>query len=148
MLSSRIGADVLVTIHAAYVSFIVFGLAAILLGVVFNWGGVRNIWFRSIHLVAIGIVVAESLAGVPCPLTVWERELRFMAGQASYAGDFLGHWAHKLIFYRAAPGVYTALYVAFGMAVVAAFVLAPPRRGRRSRTGLPSDPTRTALPSN
>jgi len=138
MLWSRVLADVIVVFHLAYVSFIVFGLAAILLGVVFRWGWVRNIWFRTIHLIAIGIVVAESLVGIACPLTTWEKQLRVMAGQASYAGDFLGHWAHQLIFYRADPWVFTALYVAFGVAVVAAFVLAPPRRGGRSRSGLPS----------
>ena len=148
MLWSRVLADVIVIVHVAYFSFIVFGLPAILLGVVFRWGWVRNIWFRSIHLVAIGIVVAEALAGIKCPLTVWEKQLRVMAGQASYAGDFLGHWAHQLIFYRADPRVYTALHVMFGMAVLAAFVLAPPRRGGRSQTGALSDPTGTALPTN
>ncbi len=111
MLWSRVLADVIVICHVAYFSFIVFGMAAILLGVVFRWSWVRNIWFRSIHLVAIGIVVAEALAGLKCPLTVWEKQLRVMAGQASYAGDFLGHWAHQLIFYRADPRVYPALYL-------------------------------------
>jgi Protein of Unknown function (DUF2784) len=148
MLWSRILADLIVVFHLAYVSFIVFGLAAILLGIVFRWGWVRNIWFRSIHLIAIAIVVAEALAGVPCPLTVWEKQLRVMAGQATYAGDFLGYWAHQLIFYRADPWVFTALYVAFGAGVLAAFVLAPPRRGARYRGGMSSDSTGAALPSS
>ena len=72
MLWARVLADVIVVFHAAYVSFVVFGLVAILLGVVFRWNWVRNFWFRSIHLIAIGIVVGEALVGVPCPLTVWE----------------------------------------------------------------------------
>ena len=51
------------------------------------------------------------MAGVPCPLTVWEKQLRVQAGQASYPGDFLGYWVHRLIFYRAEPWVFTVGYV-------------------------------------
>ena len=46
MLWARVLADLIVVLHAAYVSFVVFGLAAILLGVVFRWRWVRNVWFR------------------------------------------------------------------------------------------------------
>lgn len=127
---ARILADLIVVVHASYVSFIVFGLVAILLGVAFRWSWVRNVWFRSIHLAAIGIVVGEAALGIACPLTVWERQLRQAAGQAVYTGDFIGYWAHEIIFYRADPWVFTVLYVLFGAAVLAAFVLAPPYRRR------------------
>jgi len=127
MLWARMLADLIVVIHATYVSFVVFGLVAVLVGVVFRWKWVRNPWFRGIHLVAIGIVVAEALAGIPCPLTVWERELRTLAGQVGYQGDFIGYWTHQLLFYRAEPWVFTLVYTLFGLAVLAAFVLAPPR---------------------
>lgn len=130
MLWARILADAIVVFHLAYVAFIVLGLAAILAGVVFRWSWVRNPVFRLIHLTMIGIVVGEALAGVPCPLTVWEKQLRLQAGQAAYPGDFLGYWAHRLIFYRAEPWVFTVIYITFGAAVLAAFLLAPPRRRR------------------
>ena len=131
MLWARVLADALVVLHATYVSFVVFGLAAILMGIVFRWSWVRNIWFRAIHLTAIAIVVGESIMGVPCPLTVWEAQLRKTAGQTSYTGDFLGHWAHQLIFFRADTWVFTLIYTLFGLAVLAAFVVAPPRRSSR-----------------
>ena len=51
-----------------------------------------------------------------------------MAGQTAYTGDFLGHWAHQLIFFRADPWVFTVIYTLFGLAVLVAFFLAPPRR--------------------
>ena len=86
MLWARVLADLIVVFHACYVSFVVFGLAAILAGIVFRWGWVRNFWFRAIHLVMIAIVVGESLAGVPCPLTVWEQQLRKRAGEALHGG--------------------------------------------------------------
>lgn len=123
MLWARLLADMIVVLHATYVSFVVFGLAAILLGIAFRWSWIRNIWFRSIHLLMICIVVGESLMGVPCPLTVWEAQLRKMAGQTAYTGDFLGYWAHQLIFFRADPWVFTLIYSLFGLAVLVAFFL-------------------------
>jgi hypothetical protein len=134
MVWARLLADLMVIIHASYASFVVLGLVIILAGVVFRWNWVRNMWFRAIHLAAIGIVVGESLTGIPCPLTVWERELRVMGGQAHYAGDFLGYWANRLLFFDAQPWVFTMIYTLFGLAVLATFVLAPPRRGNRSQS--------------
>ena len=127
MLWRGVLADLCVVFHAAYVGFVVFGLVAILAGIAFRWNWVRNPWFRSIHIGMIGIVVAEVLAGIPCPLTVWERQLREAAGQVAYPGDFIGYWTHRLLFYRAEPWVFTVIYVTFGLAVLAAFVAAPPR---------------------
>lgn len=122
-------ADLIALVHFAWVAFIVFGLAAVMLGIVFRWNWVRNIWFRGAHLVMILIVVGESLAGIPCPLTVWEHELRVRAGQTTFEGDFIAHWVHRLIFFRAEPWVFTVAYVTFGLVVLATFLLAPPRRG-------------------
>ena len=127
MLWSRLVADLIVVFHACYFWFVVLGLAAILLGALCRWTWVRNIYFRVLHLAMIAIVVGEALAGVPCPLTIWEKQLRLRAGQASYPGDFLGYWVHRLIFFRAEPWVFTLGYAIFGLAVVAALVLAPPR---------------------
>jgi hypothetical protein len=129
---ARVLADVIVVLHAAYVSFVVFGLVLILVGAVLHWGWVRNFWFRGIHLVMIGIVVLEALFGIVCPLTHWEKQLRVKAGEAAYAGDFIGNWAHRLIFYDAPPWVFTTIYILFGLAVLAAFILAPPRRPGRA----------------
>ena len=130
MFWARVLADAIVVIHAAFVAFVVLGMAAILVGMALRWGWVRNAWFRVIHLAAIGVVVLESLAGVACPLTTWERALRQRAGQVAYTGDFVGYWAHRLIFFDAEPWVFTLAYVLFGAAVLFAFVLAPPRRRR------------------
>jgi len=140
MVWARILADLIVVFHAGYVSFVVFGLMAILAGIVFRWRWVRNFWFRAIHLLMIGIVVGEALAGVPCPLTVWEKQLRTRAGEISYAGDFLGYWAHRVIFYRAEPWVFTLIYAVFGLAVVSAFVLSPPRWPGRKPAATGDDP--------
>ncbi len=66
---AKLLADLIVVFHAAYVSFVVFGLVAILIGAALRWEWVRNFWFRASHLTMIGIVVLEALFGITCPLT-------------------------------------------------------------------------------
>jgi hypothetical protein len=64
----RLLADTVVAVHLTYVAFVVVGMAAILVGIVLRWSWVRNFWFRTVHLLMIGIVAVESLCGVRCPL--------------------------------------------------------------------------------
>ena len=123
-------ADLVVAFHFAYVAFVVFGLLLTLLGVVRGWRWVRNPWFRGIHLATIGIVVAEAWLGITCPLTTWEKQLRRLAGEASYGGDFLGRWLHEILFFELPPWIFTLIYTAFGLAVLMTWLLAPPRRRR------------------
>ncbi|MHB8381698.1 MAG: DUF2784 domain-containing protein [Candidatus Binataceae bacterium] len=128
-----IAADLVVTVHVAYVAFVVLGLAAIIVGGALGWRWVRNLWFRVAHLGAIGLVLAESILGVACPLTTLENFLRAQAGQPGYAGAFVGYWLDRLIFYRAPGWVFLALYAAFTLAVIVTFWLVPPRRNRRRK---------------
>jgi hypothetical protein len=144
MLWARVLADIVVVVHALFVAFVVFGMAAILLGLVLGWGWVRNFWFRIIHLAAIGVVAAQAIAGVMCPLTILENYLRRMAGQEAYPGAFIGYWAHRLIFFRGEPWVFTLGYCLFGLAVLGAFVFGPPR-GPRPKLAKPRDTAKTGL---
>ena len=66
-----LAADLILLVHVLFVAFVIFGLALILIGKLFDWAWVRNPWFRFAHLGAIGIVVSQSWAGVICPLTTW-----------------------------------------------------------------------------
>jgi len=126
-MSPAVLANLIALVHFAWVAFLVIGLLLILLGIVFRWDWVRNRWFRLIHLTMIGIVVGESLAGVPCPLTVWEHRLRVQAGQTTIEDDFIARWVHRLIFVQAEPWVFTVVYILFGLAVLGAWIAAPPR---------------------
>jgi hypothetical protein len=136
---AKLLADLIVVFHAAYVSFVVFGLVAILIGAALRWEWVRNFWFRAIHLTMIGIVVLEALFGITCPLTDWEKQLRRKAGEAAYTGEFIGNWAHWLIFYDFPPWVFTLIYIVFGLSVLGAFILAPPRGPGRPRVPTPAE---------
>jgi hypothetical protein len=133
---ARIAADLIVVFHASYVGFVVLGMLAIVAGLATGRGWARNFWFRALHLAAIGAVAALALAGASCPLTLAENHLRRLAGQESYPGAFIGYWAHRLVFVDAPPQVLTLLYALFGLAVLATFLLAPPRLpGRRVPVG-------------
>ncbi len=129
----RIAADLTVVLHAGYASFVLVGLPLILLGIRRNWRWVRNFWFRAIHFLMILAVVAESLCGVVCPLTMLEKELRSRGGDVAYEGDFLANCVHATLFCEAPTWVFMAAYCAFGLAVLATFVVAPPRRPWRTR---------------
>ncbi len=124
----KLAADLVVVVHVGYVSFVILGELLVILGMVCGWEWIRNFWFRWLHLGAIAIVVAESLAGLVCPLTTLEAWLRREAGQSTYRGDFIGHWAHELLFYDAPTWVFTLAYSLFGLLVAGTLWLAPPRR--------------------
>ena len=124
-------ADLVVTLHAFYVGFVVLGLLLIVVGWALRWSWVRNPWFRTIHLLAIVVVGLEAICGMDCPLTVWEERLRFLAGQEVSNTSFIGRMFHQLIFYDAEPWILDLGHVLFAVLVIAVFVAAPPRlRGR------------------
>jgi len=77
-------------------------------------------------------VVAELLCGIVCPLTPGRSSAR--AGGAPLEPDsFVGRLVHGLLFVDLSPAVLCVCYVVFGLAVLLAFILAPPRRPQRLR---------------
>ena len=128
-------ADLVLVVHAAFVTFVVVGLLLIWIGQVRRWGFVRNFWFRVAHLAAIGVVAAESVSGFVCPLTTWEDRLRLRAGgEQRYAGSFIQHWLHQVIFFDLSESVFTVFYLAFFLAVALSLWWVPPRWPGRTRT--------------
>lgn len=131
----RFAADAVLVSHVSYVAFVLVGFVLTVIGILARWNWVRNAWFRGLHLAAILLVVAESLLGIICPLTIWESQLRERAGQTAYRGDFIAQWLHDLLFLDAEPWVFTAGYTLFGLAVLATFLLAPPSWRKASASG-------------
>ncbi|MBY0524445.1 MAG: DUF2784 domain-containing protein [Gemmataceae bacterium] len=120
-------ADLIVVIHVAYVSFVILGQLVIVIGALMRWGWVRNRWFRALHFLAIAIVAFEAMAGITCPLTDWEDDLRAAAGQDVTEGTFIGRFMHDVLFYDAPSSVFTACYITFAVLVLLTLVLVPPR---------------------
>ena len=122
-------ADFILIAHFGFVLFVVGGLGLIWAGAMAGWDWVRDLWFRIAHLAAILFVAAESLAGVWCPLTVWEDALRGRAGDKS----FIARWIHGVMFYDLPEWVFTVLYCLFAAAVVATWWWIRPRFAQKAR---------------
>jgi len=120
-------ADELLLLHVLVVVFIVAGLVAVYAGGTFAWSWVRNLWFRSLHVAAIGIVALQSWVGIICPLTTWEMSLRNQAGDTVYSGSFISHWLEPLLYYQASAWVFTVVYTAFGALVITSWFFVRPR---------------------
>ena len=130
----RILADLVILLHAAFVAFIIAGLALILVGGYRHWAWVRGPSFRAAHLAAIGYVVVQEWLGFNCPLTMLELGLRAKAGEVSYTGSFVANWLDKALYFQAPPSVFLAVYTVFGLLVAAAWVAVPPHSGSRQET--------------
>ena|SRR3990172_4859605 len=123
-------ADFVLVLHALFIAFVMLGFVLILIGMFRRWNWIRSLWFRLIHLLAIGFVVVDTWLGGVCPLTEWESRLREAAGGVGYAESFVQHWLQKIVFYDFAPWVFNVAYTVFGILVLIAWIMVPPRRPR------------------
>jgi hypothetical protein len=128
---SSAAADAVLFVHFAFVLFVTGGLAAIWLGAAFGWRWVRNFTFRALHLAAICFVAAEALAGIACPLTLWEDALR---GRETEMG-FVARWVRRALFYELPEWVFTTAYVVFAIVIALTLWLIPPTRREKKKTG-------------
>ena len=129
----RLLADAVLLLHFSVVVFVVGGLVLVLLGNVRRWAWVNWLPFRVAHLVAIGVVAVQAWLGAVCPLTTLESWLRAQGGEAGYSEGFIEHWLHRMLFFEAPLWIFTLAYTVFGLLVVAAWFLCPPRLGRRNQ---------------
>ncbi len=121
-------ADVILALHVGVVAFVVGGLVLIIVGKWRGWQFVEGWWFRLAHLAAIGVVAAQAWLGVVCPLTTLENWLRGRSRQSVYDVGFVEYWLETVLYYDVPPWVFTLLYTAFALAVIAAWWRFPPRR--------------------
>jgi len=139
-------ADAILVLHLAIVLFIAGGLLAVWIGHALGRGFVRNRGFRLTHLGAMAFVALESLVGVICPLTLWEDQLRLLAGEAApVQRTFMQRLLHPILFYDLPPAFFTTAYVIVLVLVVATYRWVRPMSGRQSNIsaiGGNSRPTR------
>lgn len=84
----QILADGVVTIHLAFVAFVIFG------------GFLAWRWPRAVavHLPALAWGMWVELSGQICPLTYLENRLRLLAGEAGYHGGFIRHYLLPILY--------------------------------------------------
>jgi hypothetical protein len=98
-------ADLVLGLHAAFVAFVIAGGLLVL----------RRPGLAWLHLPAAAWGAAIEFGGWICPLTPLENRLRAAAGEAGYAGDFLGHWLQLLLY---PPGLTREIQLALGAGVL------------------------------
>ena len=121
-------ANVVLLLHTLFVFFVVGALLLTIVGGYLQWLWVRNWWFRTVHLVCITIVVAQSWVGLICPLTTLEIWLRDQVGGVNYDRSFIQYWLERFLYYDAPEWVFVVAYTAFGLLVIIAWVSFPPQK--------------------
>lgn len=121
-------ADALLALHVGIVIFVVGLLPLVLVGGALGWRWVRHTGLRLAHLALMLFIAAQAWLGQLCPLTVWEQDLRRIAGQHSYSESFIEHWLSRLLYWEAPWWVFVAAYTAFAGLVALAWWRVRPGR--------------------
>jgi hypothetical protein len=109
-------------------------LPLVLAGGVLGWRWVRHRGLRLTHLGLIVFIAAQAWLGRLCPLTVWEQDLRRIAGQGVYTESFIELWLSRLLYWEAPWWVFVAAYSAFAVLVALAWWWVRPARAVTTRT--------------
>jgi len=121
-------ADALLALHVGVVLFVVGLLPLVLVGGLRGWAWVRRFRLRLTHLLLMVFIAAQAWLGQLCPLTVWEQDLRRIAGEGSYRESFIEHWLSRLLYWEAPWWVFVAAYTGFALLVGLAWWWVRPRR--------------------
>jgi hypothetical protein len=118
----RLAADAVVALHALFVIFVVAGgfLA---------WRWRRLAW---LHVPAAVWGALIEIFHWGCPLTSWENEFRYRAGQLGYAGGFIDHYIVPLIY---PSGLTRTIQVVLGILVIVINAVAYWGYAKRVRRG-------------
>ena len=127
-------ADALLALHVGVVLFVVGLLALVLVGGARGWAWVRCFYLRLIHVLLMVFVTGQAWLGRLCPLTLWEQDLRRIAGEASYEESFIAHGLSRLLYWEAPWWVFVATYTGFAMLVLLAWRWVAPQRKPAGRS--------------
>lgn len=123
-------ADAILALHVASALFIAFGLVAIPLGARLGWAFVHVLWWRLLHVAALGAVALQKLLGQTCFLSVWEFRLLQIAGREPHAVPLIHTWGGSLIHVDLPLWLLAAAYVTLWLYVLLLWLLVPPYRTR------------------
>ncbi len=121
----RLLADAVVLLHLAFVVFVVCG------GLLVVW----RRWAAAVHLPAAAWGIYIEFSGRICPLTPIENDLRAMAGDAVYSGDFIERYLLPVLYPPDLRRDVQVVLGLFALAVNAAVYLYAWRRSRRRLAG-------------
>ena len=122
-----LAADLVLLAHFAFVAFVVIGFVFIWIGHFAKIKFSRNAKFRICHVLAMGMVLCESLVGMICSLTEWENALRIKGGAGQvYETGFMKEWVHKIMFFDFSERTFVIIYLSFFALILLTFRIVPP----------------------
>ncbi|MBU1076755.1 MAG: DUF2784 domain-containing protein [Spirochaetes bacterium] len=128
----RISADLLVFLHFIWIIFMLWGFGKTVIALLSkNKGFLYNITVRTVHLAGILFVAFFILIDRPCPVTIWEINLRVFSGISSYTGSFIIHYLEKLVYPEVPAWVVNIPSVIIGAASFFLYLIFPPFKRRR-----------------
>ena len=128
----RLLADFLVLIHFSYVLFIIGGYIWTIYSIIVkNKKFISGKFLRTFHLCGILYVALLIIIKKPCPITIWEIELRIISGIPSYTGSFIIHYIEKLLYPDVNPLVLWIPSFIIGGTTLLLYILIPPFKKRK-----------------
>jgi hypothetical protein len=120
-------ANTLLGIHFAVVAFNVAMPPAIVMGAWQGWQWVRARPLRLLHLGSMLVVALQAVLGDLCFLTVWESDLRTVAGQSGYEQSFIEAWLEAALYVDAPLEALVAIYLAWAALSIGLWWWVPPK---------------------
>ena len=121
--------DALLFLHFSLAAFITLGFFIIPLGYKFGWHWIKNRNLRLVHLFLIGLITAETIVGLTCPLTILEN----MFLDVEYTSSFMSYWVAEILYWDLPSEVFALLYSLCLGWVLILWRVCPPIKKRSDR---------------
>ena len=118
-------ANLVMLTHFGVATFITLGFFVIPLGYKFGWGWTKLLKLRLLHLLMIGIVTAEAIIGLTCPLTILENLLR----DVNQTQTFAAYWIHRILYWDLPRQLFVIIYSLCLLWVILLWKYCPPNKG-------------------
>ena len=98
--------DALLLVHFSLAAFITLGFFIIPIGHKLGWNWIKSRNLRILHLSLMGVITAETIVGLTCPLTVLENMFR----DVDYSSSFMSYWIAQILYWDLPSQVFVLLY--------------------------------------
>ncbi len=110
----------ILSIHVAFIFFLLLTPFGIVLGQWQGWSWTQNLSFRNIHILLLSYVVVEVLFSIPCFLTVMENSCRKKTNMPIYTTGFFDYWVETLFVTTYHDGLFIAI---LSLLAIVSFIL-------------------------
>ena len=108
-------ADALLLVHFCLAAFITLGFFTIPIGYILHWNWIKSRYIRLLHLLLMGVITAETIVGLTCPLTILENMFR----DVDYTSSFVSYWVAQILYWDLPSEVFILLYSScFGLVLI------------------------------